>query len=118
MDLKKKKILGLFSILPLLISIIGSILFRVLPLDIFLAYFQQQPLIVVLVILTSVMGAYVFWLCISHALKTNRFSPLAKIIWVIVLFFFNIISMPIYFYLYIWKEPLAPRMQQADRSSA
>ena len=42
---------------------------------------------------------------IKNVFKNERISQDKKALWVVVLFFGNFIAMPIYWYLYIWKEP-------------
>ena len=41
---------------------------------------------------------------IIHVFKTDRVSQDKKALWAVVLFLGNMIAMPIYWYLYIWKE--------------
>ena len=42
---------------------------------------------------------------IGHVLKSNRVPQCKKTLWGWVLFFGNIYVIPVYWYLYIWKEP-------------
>ena len=42
---------------------------------------------------------------IVHVFKTDRVPQDKKALWAVVLFLGNMIAMPIYWYLYIWKEP-------------
>ena len=42
---------------------------------------------------------------IVHVFKTDRISQDKKALWAVVLFLGNMIAMPVYWYLYIWKEP-------------
>ena len=61
---------------------------------------------------------------IVHVFKTDRVSQDKKALWAVVLFLGNMIAMPIYWYLYIWKEKGAcpapidtpEKDKQADRS--
>ncbi len=41
---------------------------------------------------------------IIHLFKTEKVSQDKKALWAVVLFLGNMIAMPIYWYLYIWKE--------------
>ena len=53
-----------------------------------------------------------------HVFKTDRVSQDKKALWAVVLFLGNMIAMPIYWYLYIWKEPKQSTPEpvaQADR---
>jgi hypothetical protein len=49
-------------------------------------------------------------ICIVHVFKTDRVPQDQKALWAVVLFMGNVIAMPIYWYLYIWRapEPRAP----------
>jgi len=40
----------------------------------------------------------------SHAFRTPRLAKNSRILWVILLVLFSRVVMPIYWYLYIWKE--------------
>ena len=62
-------------------------------------------LIFVLHIFTMVwmVGLLVFY--IINVFKTRVIRDNMKILWAIVIFFGGPIAMPIYWYLYIWKEP-------------
>lgn len=42
---------------------------------------------------------------IVHVFKTDRVREDKKALWAVVLFLGHMISMPIYWYLYIWNEP-------------
>lgn len=41
---------------------------------------------------------------IVHVFKTDRVPQDKKALWAVVLFLGNMIAMPVYWYLYIWKE--------------
>jgi hypothetical protein len=55
---------------------------------------------------------------IVHVFKTDRVSQDKKALWAVVLFLGNMIAMPIYWYLYIWKEPTPSTPEQGAESSA
>jgi len=42
---------------------------------------------------------------IKNVFKNERISQDKKALWVVVLFLGGFVAMPIYWYLYIWKEP-------------
>jgi hypothetical protein len=42
---------------------------------------------------------------IVYLFKSDRVAQDKKVLWAVVLFLGNIIAMPIFWYLYIWKEP-------------
>ncbi|MCE9556131.1 MAG: hypothetical protein K8T91_22510 [Planctomycetes bacterium] len=45
---------------------------------------------------------------IRHVFKTDRVPQDKKALWAVVLFLGNMIAMPIYWYLYIWREERPP----------
>jgi hypothetical protein len=49
------------------------------------------------------MGLMVFY--IVHLFQTNLVANDRKVLWAIVLFMGGPIAMPIYFWLYLWREP-------------
>ena len=53
---------------------------------------------------------------IIHVFKTDRVPQDKKALWAVVLFLGNMIAMPIYWYLYIWKEPKQSTPEQANPS--
>ncbi|HUS57816.1 MAG TPA: hypothetical protein VM141_04115 [Planctomycetota bacterium] len=56
---------------------------------------------------------------ILHVFKTNRIPQDRKALWAVVLFLGNMIAMPIYWYLYIWKEPAqSPPTSRAEGDPA
>ena len=50
---------------------------------------------------------------IVHLFKTNRVPEDKKALWAVALFLGNLIAMPIYWYLYIWREPGQQPLEQA-----
>jgi len=108
--------LAVFTLWPILYMvlfmcvIIGFMLFTVI--------FDGQPstppasgapmifmIIVPLHILTIVEVWVLLVFYIIHVFKTDRVSQDKKALWAVVLFLGNMIAMPIYWYLYIWREP-------------
>ena len=63
------------------------------------------PLIFLLHLLTMIliMALTVFY--IVDIFKNNRVEKDKKALWAIVIFMGNAVAMPIYWYLYFWKEP-------------
>jgi len=53
----------------------------------------------------AVMGLMVFY--IVNVFRNDRVDKDQKALWAVVLFMGNMIAMPIYWYLYIWREPPA-----------
>ena len=53
-----------------------------------------------------IMALTVFY--IVDIFKNNRVEKDKKALWAIVIFMGNAIAMPIYWYLYFWKEPAVP----------
>lgn len=50
---------------------------------------------------------------IRHVYKTNRIAQDKKALWAVVLFLGNMIAMPIYWYLYIWR--ISPPGDKGER---
>ena len=44
---------------------------------------------------------------ITYLFKTDRVAQDKKALWAVVLFFGNMIAMPVFWYLYIWHEPIS-----------
>jgi hypothetical protein len=49
------------------------------------------------------MGLIVIY--ILHLFKTDRVPKDQKALWAVVIFLGNMLAMPVYWYLYIWREP-------------
>lgn len=54
--------------------------------------------------LTMIEIAVALTLYIIHAFKNKSFNSDKRLLWTVVIFMGNIISMPIYWYLFVWKE--------------
>ncbi len=50
-----------------------------------------------------VMGLMVFY--IVDVFRNDRVEKDKKVLWAVVLFLGNMLAMPVYWYLYIWREP-------------
>ena len=44
---------------------------------------------------------------VIHAFRTDRIADNQRVLWVVVLFFGNMIAFPIYWYLYLWRPSAA-----------
>ena len=55
---------------------------------------------------------------IVHLFNTHRVPQDKKALWAVVLFLGNMIAMPIYWYLYIWKEPKQSTPEQGAEGDA
>ncbi len=53
-----------------------------------------------------IMGLNIFY--IVNVFKNDRVDKDKKVLWAVVLFMGNVIAMPIYWYLYIWRENPVP----------
>ncbi|HEY9283512.1 MAG TPA: hypothetical protein VIP46_08665 [Pyrinomonadaceae bacterium] len=51
----------------------------------------------------SVLGLMIFYMI--DAFRNERVAQDKKVLWAVMLFFGNLIAMPVYWYLYIWREP-------------
>jgi hypothetical protein len=47
----------------------------------------------------ALTGVYVF-----HVYRSDRVEQDRKVLWVVILFFGNMIAFPIYWYFYLWRE--------------
>lgn len=52
---------------------------------------------------------------IVHVFKTDRVPQDKKALWAVVLFLGNMIAMPIYWYIYIWKQPEVSTREQGAK---
>ena len=55
---------------------------------------------------------------IMNVFKNTRVEKDKKVLWAIVLFMGNLVAMPIYWYLYIWKDSEAPPAQLGSADSS
>jgi len=68
-----------------------------------------------------IMGLSIFY--IVDVFRNNRVDKDKKALWAVVIFLGNMIAMPIYWYLYIWKEaavagnPLPAQLNSANSSA-
>ncbi len=113
----KKIILGIFTIWPLLYT--ATFLLFVFP-KYFLPFIltgmnryvtpaNALPdsaflIIIILHTLTIILSLILLFIYISNIFKNSRIPQEKKFLWTLILFFGNMITMPIYWYLYIWKD--------------
>jgi len=62
-----------------------------------------------------IMALTVFY--IVNVFRNERVDKDKKVLWAVVLFMGNLIAMPIYWYLYIWKQPAMTRPGPAALNS-
>lgn len=63
------------------------------------------PVIFSLHILTMLVIAALTVFYIVNVFRNERVDKDKKVLWAVVLFLGNLLAMPVYWYLYIWKEP-------------
>jgi hypothetical protein len=63
-----------------------------------------------------IMGLTVFY--IVNVFRNDRVDKDKKVLWAVVIFLGNMIAMPIYWYLYIWKEVPADGLPHSSLGSA
>jgi hypothetical protein len=59
-----------------------------------------------LLTMLEIMGLLVIYLV--HLFRTDRVPQDKKALWAVVLFLGNMLAMPVYWYLYVWRLPVAP----------
>ncbi len=64
-------------------------------------FFLMFPVVIFINLLY--MGLMVFY--IIHIINSSRVPHDQQALWVLLLFFLNFLVMPVYWYLYIWREP-------------
>ena len=52
-----------------------------------------------MLLMFALLGVYVF-----HAYKSDRIPNDKRVLWVVILFFGNMIAFPVYWYLYMWSD--------------
>ena len=68
--------------------------------------YQWFQLLLVLHLGTMLLMAALLAFYIVHVFK-NPAIPDKRTLWAVVLFFGNVIAMPVYWFLYVWREPAA-----------
>ncbi len=57
---------------------------------------------------TMVLTGALIALYVVHLFRTPRVAADKKVLWAVVLFMANVIAMPVYWYVYIWRRAPAP----------
>jgi len=108
MSKSKKVILGIATVWPILYMVL-SFLFVFSQISFVSSGNQlKEPptwffLIFSLHLFTMILIGILLYIYIKNVFKNHRVSQDKKALWAVVLFLGNIISMPIYWYLYIWR---------------
>lgn len=75
------------------------------------------PVIFLLHFLTIFGGIALEVFYIVNIFKNKRVEEDKRLMWVLLLFFLNLFVMPVYWYLYIWKEP-QPALESFDQRAS
>ncbi len=107
----KKVFLGFLSLWPLMYFLLFFLFFLTVFIGAFSGTLSDKtifPLFFVMFFLHLTTIFLIFGLLIYyivHLFKNDRISNDLKALWAVVLFFGNVIAMPVYWFFYIWKEP-------------
>ncbi len=108
MGLAKDKLIGILTMVPLVGY--GSLFLGIkyLSIEVFTDYLQEYLLIKLLVTLliavTAVSGLGLMVFYINHAIRAPYFSSTIRAAWIVTIVLFNMFSMPIYFFRYVWSN--------------
>lgn len=114
-----KVVLGILTFLPLVVGV-GSVIFGIYQL--MSLFFSEDPAVPVIFLsyLSYIipylfsfffvyLGLEIFYLI--HVLKNKFLDSEKKFLWVVVLFILNAISMPVYWYVHIWKDNFSRNLE-------
>jgi hypothetical protein len=90
---------GLLVVLPLLVGVLNACA----------GYTETSPFFVPLLLLSAVGVSAALWFlpfCIGHLLAQDR-PVLFKGLWVVLLLLGNLIAVPLYWYIFVWRPHLA-----------
>jgi hypothetical protein len=90
---------GILVALPLLVGVLNACA----------RYLETSPLFVPLLLLNAVAGSAVLWFlpfCVGHVFG-REWPALFKVFWVVVLLLGNLIAVPVYCYIFVWRPHLA-----------
>ncbi len=108
MTKRNKVILGVLTITPLLGYGLLFLLVQIFSFKVSVEYMRDnwavRYAVTLLLAVTALSGISLMIYYIIHTIKSASLPSLFKVIWVMVLFFFNMFAMPIYFYIYVWRE--------------
>src|SRR5687768_1551596 len=109
---KSKLLLGLATCWPILYL---GIFISFIVVNVFLGSFRSRPgsdgpptaflVIFALHFLTILWIFALFAIYVTYLFRTDRVKEDKKALWAVVLFMGNMIAMPIFFYLYVWRDP-------------
>ena len=108
MSKAKKIVLGICTIWPIVYMFLANLfVFSMMP------TFNSSPnqilpalhLLFPIHFLTIILIIVLLFIYIKDVFKSRRIAQDKKALWAVALFFGNMIAMPIYWYLHIWKEP-------------
>lgn len=118
MSTTKKILLGLLALWPFIYFFLfilvlflydGFIFLPAGDIETMFAYMLTSQLLTMALVVTT------FILYIRDVFINPRVRETRKTLWVILLLFGNFIAMPIYWYLYIWKQPVKVLKKQRSR---
>jgi hypothetical protein len=90
---------GILVALPLLVGVLNACA----------GYTETSPFFVPLLMLSAVGVSAALWFlpfCIGHLLAQDR-PALFKVFWVVLLLLGNLIAVPLYWYIFVWRPHLA-----------
>jgi hypothetical protein len=64
-------------------------------------------------LLTMLLMFILMAVFVVHAYRTDRIENDKRVLWVVILFFGNMVAFPVYWYLYMWRAP-APAAGPAE----
>lgn len=105
----KKVVLGIVTLWPIvyMVFFMASIFFLIASTPSNAPSNQMSPilrLIIPLHILTILLSFFLLFIYIRNLFHNERVPQDKKALWAVVLFLGNMFAMPVYWYLYIWKE--------------
>ena len=116
-----KILLGIMTLYPLLhlfffIGLFGFIAFKIFGGQVFNEHSQVFPFLIIshisaMVFILGLIGFYSM-----HIYKCNPVSSEKKILWLILIVFVNVFSMPVYWYLFVWKGPQGQVMTADEKN--
>ncbi len=102
---------GILVALPLLVGVLNACA----------GHTETSPFFVPLLLLSAVGGSAALWFlpfCIGHLLAQDR-PALFKGLWVVLLLLGNLVAMPLYWYIFVWRPHLAlPSRRQIGGGSS
>ncbi len=116
MSKSKKIVLGIATIWPILYMVFFFLVFSQIFMSFSSGSMKEPPagffLIFPLHFFTIILMFILIFIYIKNVFRNDRVAQDKKALWAVCLFLGNMIAMPIYFYLYIWREPKQERLAQ------